>query len=230
MPVTPRPKKPYVGWPMEGGVARWYAVQRRSGMQMDTYRRQAEEFTAGLCDGAEILEVAPGPGYLAIELARSGRFRVSGLDVSRTFVDLATEAARTAGVDAEFRVGDAAQLPYASDRFDLVVSQAAFKNFSRPADALAEMHRVLRPGGTAVIQDMSREASRAAIAGEVQTMGLGVTSAALTRIILGRLRRRANTPAQFTALVAKSPFGGCEIHTAGIGLEVTMRKQPGPVA
>ena len=96
------------------------------------------------------LEVAPGPGYLAVEMARTGRVLVTGLDVSRTFVQIAEQNAREAGVSVDFRQGDAAAMPFADDSFDLVVCQAAFKNFTLPQTAIAEMHRVLRPGRTTV--------------------------------------------------------------------------------
>ena len=218
--------KPYRGLPMEGGVARRYANLRRSDKQAELYRRQAVELTAGLGDGADVLEIAPGPGYLAIEMARPGRFRVVGLDVSTTFVGLATAAAREAGVDVEFRAGDAADMPFDDDSFDLAVSQAAFKNFSRPGRALAEVHRVLRPGGTAIIQDMDRDTTASGIADEVKGMGLGRGSAAMTRMILNYLRRRAYSPTQFERLVADSPFQTCEITTAGIGMEVRLHKPP----
>lgn len=219
--------KPYRGiLGMEGGIARRYAVNRGTGPQMEQYRRQAAELTAGLEDGAAVLEIAPGPGYLAIEMARTGRLRVTGLDVSTTFVELAADAARKAGVEVEFRVGDAADLPFDTGSFDRAVSQAAFKNFSRPARALAEIHRVLRPGGTAIIQDMNRDASGADIAAEVRGMGIGAGAGAMTRMILGQLRRRAYSPSQFERLVADSPFRTCEITPEGIGLEVRMKKAP----
>jgi ubiquinone/menaquinone biosynthesis C-methylase UbiE len=211
---------------MEGGIARWYANLRRSEKQLELYRHQAAELTAGLGDGAEVLEIAPGPGYLAIEMARTGRVRVTGLDASTTFVELASTAARQAGVDVEFRVGDAADMPFGADTFDLTVSQAAFKNFSRPARALEEIHRVLRPGGTAIIQDMNRDVSASDIADEVKGMGIGRGSAAMTKVTLSQLRRRAYSPAQFERLVADSSFRTCEITTEGIGLEVRMKKQP----
>jgi ubiquinone/menaquinone biosynthesis C-methylase UbiE len=211
---------------MEGRVARRYAEQRRSGTQMEAYRRHADELTAGLADGAEVLEVAPGPGYLAIEMARTGRFRVTGLDISHTFVEIASKNVGRSGIDVEFRLGDAADMPFDSESFDLVVSQAAFKNFSQPARALDEFHRVLRSGSTAIIQDMSSGASRADIAEEVNAMALDRASAFLTKAILLRLRRRAYSPLQFEHLVADSAFRTCEIRTAGIGLEVRLHKQP----
>lgn len=217
--------KPHRGlFPMEGPIARRYAALRRTDKQMELYRRQASELTAGLAEGAAVLEVAPGPGYLAIEMARTGRVRVVGLDASVTFVELATAAARESGVDVEFRAGDAADLPFEAGCFDLVISQAAFKNFARPARALEEMHRVLRPGGSAIIQDMSRDVSLSDIAKEVAGMGVGRLSAAMTKLILGGLRRRAYSPSQFRQLVADSSFRTCEISTEGIGLEVRMSK------
>ena len=212
--------------PHGGPIARRYAGLRRTGTQMELYRRQAETFTEGLPVGAEVLEVAPGPGYLAIEMARAGRVRVVGLDASATFVELATAAARESGVGAEFQVGDAADMPFDDGSFDLVISQAAFKNFARPARALEEIHRILRPGGRAVIQDMSRDASSSDIAEEVKGMGLGRGGAAVTKLILARLRRRAYSPVQFRQLVADSSFRTCEITAEGIGLEVRMNKQP----
>jgi ubiquinone/menaquinone biosynthesis C-methylase UbiE len=221
-----RTEKPYRGWPMEGGVARRYATLRSSHDQLALYRRQAADLTSGLKDRAEILEVAPGPGFLAIEMARPGRFRVAGLDVSATFVELARAAAAEAGVDVEFGVGDVADMPFEAGSFDLVVTQAAFKNFSRPARALEEMHRVLRPGGVAVIQDMNGDTTIREISKEVNRMGVGRASAPVTKAILVGLRRRAYSRSQFEQLVADSPFGTGEITTEGIGLEIRMTRQP----
>jgi len=224
VPARNNAKKPYIGLPMEGVVARRYAEQRRSGHQIEQHRRQAERLTGTLSPGASILEVAPGPGYLAIEMARPGRFRVSGLDISRTFVEIATANAERAGVEVEFRRGDVADMPFESKSFDLVVCQAAFKNFSRPARALEEIHRVLGPHGQAVIHDMRKGASSADIALEVNAMALGRLSALTTKLILAWLRRRAWSPARFERLTAEGPFQTCEITTKGIELEVRLGK------
>ena len=209
---------------MEGAVARWYARLRSSGNQIEEYRKQALQLTDGLPAGAKVLEVAPGPGYLAVEMARLGRVQVTGLDISRTFVQIASENARQAGVNIDFHQGDAAVMPFDAESFDLIVCQAAFKNFMQPASALDEMYRVLRTGGTAVIQDMSRTATHADIDGEVKAMELGPLSTFTTKATLEMLRRRAYAPAQFERLASESPFGTCEIALAGIGLEVRLRK------
>ena len=210
---------------MEGGVARWYSRIRGTKSQIEAYRKEAERLTRSLPEGAKVLEVAFGPGYLAIELARFGRYRVSGLDISHTFVKIAGQNAREAGVIADFRQGDAAVMPFEAESFDLIVCQAAFKNFVHPGCALSEMHRVLRDGGIALIQDMSSEATHADIEREVNGMKLGWVSSFTTKATLEMLKRRAYSPARFEKLVAESPFKTCTITREGIGLEVRLEKR-----
>jgi ubiquinone/menaquinone biosynthesis C-methylase UbiE len=210
---------------MEGLVARWYARIRGTESQIEAYRTEALRLTANLPAGARVLEVAFGPGYLAIELARLGQFNVTGLDISHTFVRIASQNAQKAGVTADFHQGDAAVMPFAADTFDLIVCQAAFKNFVHPGSALSEMYRVLRNGGTVLIQDMSSDASHAAIEREVKGMGLGRVSSFTTKGTLEMLKRRAYSPARFERLAAESPFQRCEVSTKGIGLEVRLTKQ-----
>jgi len=215
---------------MEGPVARWYARVRGTDSQLDLCRRQARQLTEGLAEGAHVLEVAPGPGYLAIEMARLGKVQVTGLDISRSFVQIASDNARQAGVKVDFRQGDVAAMPFEAGTFDLVVCQAAFKNFTQPHTALAEMHRVLRPGGTAVIQDMSHDATHQDIASEVGGMGLGRFASFTTRATLEMLKRRAYSPGRFASLAAISPFRTAAITTEGIGLEVRLEKKQEAVA
>jgi len=223
--MSATPRKRFQLPEMEGRIARWYARTRGSASQLAECRRQAARLTAGLPDGARVLEVAPGPGYHAVEMARTGRLQVTGLDISRTMVEIATDNARQAGVSVDFRRGDVSAMPFAADTFDLLVCQAAFKNFKQPVRALDEMHRVLRPGGAAVIQDMNRNASNAEIGREVRGMRLNPIRAFMTRLILSTLlRRRAYSPRRFERLVAQTAFGGCDVGTAGIGLEVRLTK------
>src|SRR6202158_436184 len=193
MQVKVRSQMRFKGPEMEGVVARWYAKLRRSGNQIEEYRKQAAQLAEGLPAGAKVLEVAPGPGYLAIELARLG-FHVSALDISRTFVQIGNDTARQAGVSIDFRQGDAAVMPFEAESFDLIVCQAAFKNFMHPASALDEMHRVLRSAGTAVIQDMSSDASHADIEDEVRRMRLGWSILFITKAPVGLPPRTGQLP------------------------------------
>ena len=208
---------------MEGFQARWYAKQRGTEPQMVQYREQAARLTASLPPGADVLEVAPGPGYHAIEVAKLG-FTVTGLDISATMVEIAAEGARRASVRAEFRQGDASAMPFTDESYDLVVCQAAFKNFRQPVTALNEMHRVLRPGGVAVIDDMNHDTTGADIDREVAGMNLGAFGRFAVRQTLGGLRRRAFTRAQFEAMATESTFGACTVTADGIGLEVRLSR------
>lgn len=86
------------------------------------------------------------------------------------------------------------------------------------------MHRVLRPGGRAVIQDMSADADGAAIKAEVAGMKAGRLAGLTTRVILTWLRRRAYSAAQFEQLGSRSDFGAATVTAEGIGLEVVLLK------
>lgn len=225
MQTTDKHQKGYKGLPMEGGIARWYAKTRRSGSQIEAWRKQAAQLTGDLSDGADILEVAPGPGYFAIEIARLNRFHVTGLDISHTFVKIERENARQAGVNVDFQQGDASRMPFAEGSFDLIVCQAAFKNFSQADSVINEMYRVLRDGGMTIIQDMWKEASDATIRDEVKPMHLNLVNAFMTRQTLKMLRRRAYTKEQFEQLATMSAFRECDIETSGMGVEVRLKKR-----
>src|SRR5258706_7008695 len=171
--------KPYKGLPMEGIIATWYA--RNTANDVRGTRKSASSIADRLKPGARVLEVAPGPGYLAIAIAKLGDYSVSGLDISHSFVRIAAENARKAGVSVDFGHGDAAHMPFPDASFDFVVCSAAFKNFSDPVGALNEIHRVLAPGGQASIIDLRKDASRDEIASEVRGMNLSAINAFLTR-------------------------------------------------
>ena len=224
MQTKDKQQKGYKGLPMEGIIAHWYKRIRQSGSQIEEWRKQAAQLTGYLPDGADILEVAPGPGYFAIEMAQLDRFHVTGLDISHTFVGIASENARKAGVNVDFQQSDASHMPFDDGSFDLIICQAAFKNFSQPDKVIDEMYRVLRDGGTAVIQDMWKNVSDATLREEVNAMQLSPVNAFMTRQTLGWLRQRAYTREQFERLATASAFGGCEIEMHGIGIEVRLKK------
>jgi ubiquinone/menaquinone biosynthesis C-methylase UbiE len=218
---TMRPVKPYKGAPMEGPLAHWYASNTKGGM--DEFQALARRIAARLPSGAAVLEVAPGPGYLAIEMARFG-LSVSSLDISRAFVRIGLAKAAQAGVRIDVRHGDAAAQPFADSRFDFIVCRAAFKNFGDPIGALGEMHRVLRPGGTALIIDMRGDASNASIRDAVNTMKLDPASAWITDRILRSLRKRAYSRDAFARMIADTPFGEGRIAADPIGFEIELTR------
>jgi ubiquinone/menaquinone biosynthesis C-methylase UbiE len=219
-------RKPYRGISMEGGLATWYAKITRK--DLNEFERLARELAADLPASARVLEIAPGPGYLSIALAKLGPFKITGLDISESFVKMASQYAKREGVVARFIHGSASDIPLEDGLFDLIVCRAAFKNFSEPLKALNEMHRVLKPGGRAIIIDLRKDASWDEIVAYVDGLHISRTSTWMTKFTFKHmLLKRAYTEEQMKALVAESDFKSCEIMKTAVGMEVRLlRQQP----
>ena len=216
--------KAYRGLPLEGMLATWYA-RNTAKLQAD-FAADARRIAAHLPAPAEVLEVAPGPGYLAVALARLGPYRVTGLDISHSFVRMARAHAAQAGVAVDFQHGNAAELPFADESFDFVVCRAAFKNFTDPVGAVTEMHRVLRGSGRALIIDMRNDASDSEIDTAVDGMQLDRVNAFITRATFKRmLRKRAYSAQDFQAMAAATPFGRAALEETLIGYDVWLAKR-----
>jgi len=219
-------KKGYKGIGMEGFFASWYA--RNTGKSPGQYTGDAREVALHAPAGSAVLEVAPGPGYLLIELAKLGRYRAAGLDISRTFVAIARENARDAGADIEFLLGNASAMPFCADTFDFIICRAAFMDFSEPVKALREMRRVLKPGGTALVVDLRRDATKEAVDAEVEGLGLGWWDAMVTKWIFRYgLVPRAYTKEEFRRFIEEAGFREYEIGERPIRFGIRLEKPPG---
>ena len=216
--------KGYLGLGMEGRIAAWYA--RNTARDMPEFAALAQRVTAALPTGSRILEVAPGPGYLAVEVARRGAFEVTGLDISHTFVEIAQRNARKANVNIDFRQGNASAMPFAENSFDLILCRAAFKNFSQPRAAMNEMHRVLKPGGRALIIDLRKDASMDDIDAYIKRSDLGWANSFIYKVTFRHLLLpRAYSRQEFLGLASSSAFAGAHIEADEIGFEVTLEKR-----
>jgi SAM-dependent methyltransferase len=148
------------------------------------YARVAGEVAAAH-PGGKVLEVGSGPGRLAVRLAREApSMTLTGVDISDAMVERAARRASVASLieRVRFEVGDVAALPLSEGEFDGVVSTLSLHHWPNPAKGLAEIHRVLKPGGEARIYDLAHW---------------------LWRPARGRDR--------LTQLAAASPFGGGEL-------------------
>jgi ubiquinone/menaquinone biosynthesis C-methylase UbiE len=207
---------------MEGPIAAWYA--KNTGRNLRRFKETARAVAERVRPGAAVLEIAPGPGFLAIELAKCG-YPVTAVDISASFVQIARDNAARAGVQVEVRRGNASALPLPDGSFDAVVCTAAFKNFADPQGAIDEMYRVLRSGGQASIFDLRKDATSEQIDGEVAKMELSRLNAWITRWTFRHLLlKRAYTREQLERMAAGSRFGGGEIFTDGIGFELRFTK------
>ena len=121
------------------------------------YARVAGETAAAFPRGT-VLDVGSGPGRLATRLAREApNLAVTGVDISEAMVERAARRAEETGLAGRvrFEVGDVGVLPFADRAFDGVVSTLSLHHWPDPSRGLAEIHRVLRPGGEARIYDLA---------------------------------------------------------------------------
>ncbi len=216
--------KGYKGLGMNGFIATWYAKNTQKNMQ--AYRRSAQLVADKVSDGATILELAPGPGYLSLELAKMGHYHIVGLDISPTFVEIAQAKAKEAGTDIDFRQGNASHMPLADNLFDFLVCSAAFKNFSEPIQAMNEMYRVLKPGGKVLIIDLRPDASIEEIETHIRKdMALTGINFLLTKwSFQTMLLKRAYPKDKIRQFASQSKFKTCTIDEDGIGMYIGLEK------
>ncbi len=211
---------------IEGMAARWYDKNTKKN-RLAEMKGYAQEVARHVHDGSSVLEVAPGPGYLAIELAKLGRFKIVGLDISKDFVEIARRNAKEAGVveEVEFRQGNVSDIPFPDNMFDFIICTAAFKNFKEPLKALGEMYRVLRPEGSALIVDMNRNASNQQIEDYTKSLGAkGIDKFFMKLMFKYFLRNGAYTKDEFIDLISKTAFREYDIKEEGIGFYVYLVK------
>ena len=215
--------KGYRGIGMEGSIARWYEKNTRK--DINQFQELAERLQAGLPVDASILEVAPGPGFLAIEMAKLSKFHVTSLEISKTFVELGRKNAVDAGVPVDIHEGNASAMPFADNSFDFLVCRAAFKNFSEPVQALLEMQRVLRLGGTGVVIDLRRDTPMSAIQTYVDGTGMSRFNRLATMLTFRfMLLKRAYTKEEIELMTRQVPFRKVEVRNIDIGMEIWFEK------
>ncbi|PGM51073.1 SAM-dependent methyltransferase [Bacillus sp. AFS053548] len=214
-------KKKDVG--IYGYTAKWYDKNSRKSRltQMQEY---ATEIKSLIHEGARILEIAPGPGYLSIELAKMG-FDVTGVELSPDFVNIEKNNAKEANVLVDFKEGNASNLPCDDNTFDFIVCSAAFKNFMDPVKALSEMYRVLKPGGTSLIIDMNFNATAQDIEGEIRKTGMkGFDKYFVKFAFKTFLKKGAYTKENFEMFLNETEFKNYHIKQEDISLYVYLYK------
>ena len=110
---------------------------------------------AGVTPGARALDLACGTGDIAFELASRGA-RVAGLDLTLRMLELAGRKPQAKHSTTAFLAGDMMALPFAAGSFDIVTTGYGIRNVPIIDPAIAEVHRVLRPGGVFLSLDFNR--------------------------------------------------------------------------
>jgi ubiquinone/menaquinone biosynthesis C-methylase UbiE len=184
-------------------------------------KEYAKEITRHIKQGDTVLEIAPGAGYLSIELAKPGNYKITGIDISKDLVDICRRNAIEAGVQIDFRQGNVSDMPFQSNEFNFIICILAFKNFKEPVKALEEIHRVLKPGGKALIMDLNRKASMKDTKKVAERMGLKGTTA----FIAGAIQRSgAYNRNEFKSFISQTEFKNYEIRDSDMGFSIYLKK------
>jgi ubiquinone/menaquinone biosynthesis C-methylase UbiE len=208
-------------------------IQGRKAQEYDEFSRKyrlkdLKEY-AGLASGhvtmgGSVLDIATGPGYFCTELARLGNFKITGLDISNDLVKIARTNARQAGVKVDFLQGNASSIQFPDMFFDLVFCSWAIKNFREPQKVLNEMHRVLKPGGSALIIDLNHDAPGQEWNRYSSILGLAGMTALFMKVAFKIQRSGAYSKSKFVELIKDTPFQRYDIQDVGINLYVYLFK------
>ncbi len=127
-----------------------YTFTRRLDVVMQMVQTRLRELSSRAIP-LRILEIGCGAGLLCLEFAQQAE-SVIGIDVSQVALNFATRVKNHAGVtNVAFQQGDAEHLAFGDNTFDLVICSEVLEHVLQPRQALIEIERVLKPGGTAIL-------------------------------------------------------------------------------
>jgi demethylmenaquinone methyltransferase/2-methoxy-6-polyprenyl-1,4-benzoquinol methylase len=136
---------------------RYDLMNRLMSVGLDRRWRRLAAAAADVSLGSRALDVCTGTGDLAFELSQrvgpSGV--VTGVDFSEQMLERARAKAAARGSDVTFQQADALELPFAEDAFDAATVAFGARNLADLDRGLAEMTRVVRPGGTVVVLEIT---------------------------------------------------------------------------
>lgn len=109
-------------------------------------------------ENSKLLDIATGTGDLALELSKRNPGKVTGIDIAERMLEIAKDKAYRAGMGnlIDLQVARAENLPFDDDDFDFITVAFGVRNFEDLDKGLKEMHRVLKPKGTAAILEFSK--------------------------------------------------------------------------
>ncbi len=144
---------------MFSGIAgRYDLLNHLLSMNIDKrWRRKVSNELRDILDrsDASVLDVACGTGDLALELNRGSQAQIIGTDFCRPMLQFAKTKSASEAHPIPYIEGDALALPFDDDRFDAVTIAFGLRNLAKVGGGLAELRRILKPGGRLAILEFS---------------------------------------------------------------------------
>jgi demethylmenaquinone methyltransferase/2-methoxy-6-polyprenyl-1,4-benzoquinol methylase len=135
---------------------RYDLLNRINSLGMDRRWRRKTVEALELSAGHRLLDVATGTADLLIEVARRHpTVALAGLDPSAGMLAIGRRKLAEAGIEAELLEGDAQAMPFGDESFDRAAICFGIRNVPDREKALAELHRVLKPGGRLAVLELS---------------------------------------------------------------------------
>ena len=176
-----------------------------------------ELFCCGI-EAGSALEIGPGPGYVGLEwLDRTRGTRLTGLDSNADMVELARRRAveRRLADRVTYVRGSAEAAPFDNGSFDAVFSVRSLHEWVDPVATLAEIWRVLKPGGRVCVSDLRRDLHSAAR----DFIGRRMPSSQ-TRVGFMASIDAAYTAPEVRALLARAGCHACNVNVLPLGLRI----------
>jgi SAM-dependent methyltransferase len=208
----------------DSSASYWDGVYRGGDLQGIIYQQRQTAVldyvdAAGVALDRPVLEIGCGAGHLTMELADRG-LRIDAVDASQAMVDATAARAVEHGVldRVSVRAADVHELPFETGHFELVVAVGVIPWLHSPADAVAEMARVLRPGGTLVLtaDNGARLVSFTDPRGLLALTPLKRVLVALRRR-RGRVSSRLHFPSRIDRMLLESSLQPAARRTVGFG-------------
>jgi len=154
-------------------MKQWIKIQRIPGVLASSYEKATrlviesyysqvgDEITSSFTTGT-MLDLGTGPGYLPIEIVkRKPDINIIGIDLSKKLIHMAQANTAKTGFSHQlrFEVGNAANLRFDDEVFDMVISTGMLHSLKDPVKVLKEIYRVLKKGGQAWVFDPAKVAS-----------------------------------------------------------------------
>ena len=208
------------GIPGPGAIL--YNAIARSGIFQRHYELIAQDIL-GFGREGRLLDIGTGPGWLLLKLHPCApQLRLTGLDISAAMVRKAKANIAQAGLTRDIEVVEAGakHVPFPDGTFDLVVSTGSLHHWKDPIGSLNECHRLLKPGGTALIYDLLTKLP-AAVASEGRRQ---FGRYRMWLLWLHSFEEPFYTQDQMSDLATRSQFGKGDIRFVGVLCCLNLRR------